>query len=35
MTAQEFLTGLPAKIKPEALNGVETTFHFKIHTNKV
>lgn len=30
MTAQDFLAGLPAKIKPEALNGVETTFHFNL-----
>ncbi|MBL7818733.1 MAG: SCP2 sterol-binding domain-containing protein [Saprospiraceae bacterium] len=30
MTAQEFLAGLPAKISPEALIGVETTFHFDL-----
>jgi putative sterol carrier protein len=30
MTAQEFLAGLPAKINPESLKGVETTFHFNL-----
>lgn len=30
MTAQEFLVGLPAKINPEALKGVETVFHFDL-----
>jgi putative sterol carrier protein len=27
MTAQDFLAGLPAKISPDALTGIETTFH--------
>lgn len=35
MTAQEFLTGLPAKIKPEALEGVETTFHFNLDSGAI
>lgn len=35
MTAQEFLTGLPAKIKPEALEGVETTFHFNLDNGAI
>jgi putative sterol carrier protein len=30
MTAQEFLESLPAKVNPDALNGVETTFHFNL-----
>ncbi len=30
MTAQDFLAGLPAKINPESLKGVETTFHFNL-----
>ncbi len=30
MTAKEFIQGLPAKVKPEALAGVNTTFHFDI-----
>lgn len=34
MTAQEFLTGfltgLPAKISPDALKGMATTFHFNL-----
>ena len=30
MTAKEFIQGLPAQVKPEALEGVETTFHFDI-----
>ena len=30
MTAKEFLMGLPEKVQPEALEGMETTFHFDI-----
>ncbi len=30
MTAQDFLTGLPAKIAPEALVGLDTVFHFNL-----
>lgn len=30
MTAQEFIAGLPSKVKPEALNGIETSFHFNL-----
>lgn len=30
MTAKEFITGLPAQVKPEALEGVNTRFHFDI-----
>jgi len=30
MTAKEFIQGLPAQVKPEALEGVDTTFHFDI-----
>ncbi len=30
MTAKEFIQGLPAQVKPEAIEGVETTFHFDI-----
>ena len=30
MTAKEFLLGLPSKVQPEALEGLETTFHFDI-----
>ena len=30
MTAQDFLTGLPAKIAPEALAGLDTVFHFDL-----
>jgi Putative sterol carrier protein len=30
MTAKKFIQGLPAQVKPEALAGVETTFHFDI-----
>ena len=30
MTAQDFLTGLPAKIAPEALVGLDTVFHFDL-----
>ena len=29
-TAKDFLLGLPAKAKPEALQGLETNFHFDI-----
>ena len=30
MTAKEFLLGLPNKVSKEALEGLETTFHFDI-----
>jgi putative sterol carrier protein len=30
MTAQEFLASLPSKVNPDALNGVDTTFHFNL-----
>lgn len=30
MTANEFLLGLPEKVKPEALDGLQTVFHFDI-----
>lgn len=30
MTAKEFITGLPTRVKPEALEGADTTFHFDI-----
>lgn len=30
MTAKEFLMSLPEKVQPEALDGLETTFHFDI-----
>ncbi len=30
MTAKEFLINLPNKVRPEALEGLETTFHFDI-----
>ncbi len=30
MTAKEFLLGLPEKVSPEALEGLETNFHFDI-----
>lgn len=30
MTAKEFLINLPSKVRPEALEGLETTFHFDI-----
>lgn len=30
MTAKEFLMNLPEKVQPEALDGLETTFHFDI-----
>jgi putative sterol carrier protein len=35
MTAQDFLAGLPAKINPEALAGVETTFHFNLDGGEI
>lgn len=30
MTAKDFLLQLPEKVKPDALEGLETTFHFDI-----
>ena len=30
MTAQDFLSGLPAQIAPEALAGIDTVFHFNL-----
>ena len=30
MTAKEFILGLPAKAKPEALEGLATNFHFNV-----
>ena len=30
MTAKEFLMGLPDKVRPETLEGLETVFHFDI-----
>ncbi len=30
MTAKEFLMGLPAKVEPQTLEGLETVFHFDI-----
>lgn len=30
MTAQSFLESLPSKVSPEALNGVDTSFHFNL-----
>ena len=30
MTAQSFLESLPSKVTPEALNGVDTSFHFNL-----
>jgi putative sterol carrier protein len=30
MTAKEFLMGLPSKVSPQAIEGMETTFHFDI-----
>lgn len=30
MTAKEFVLGLPEKVKPETLEGLETVFHFDI-----
>lgn len=30
MTAKEFLFALPEKVRPETLDGLETTFHFDI-----
>ena len=35
MTAQDFLAGLPAKISPEALTGIETTFHFNLDGGEI
>jgi putative sterol carrier protein len=30
MTAKEFITGLPERVNPDALEGLETVFHFNI-----
>jgi len=30
MTAKEFLLGLPTKVSPQAIEGLETIFHFDI-----
>jgi len=30
MTGGEFIDGLPGKVKPEAIEGLETTFHFDL-----
>jgi len=30
MTAKEFITGLPEKVNPAVLEGVQTNFHFDI-----
>ena len=30
MTANEFLEGLPTKVKPEAIEGLATVFHFEL-----
>lgn len=30
MTAKEFIEGLPAKVKPEAIEGLATVFHFDL-----
>ena len=30
MTAKEFITGLPAKVNKDALEGMSTVFHFKL-----
>jgi putative sterol carrier protein len=30
MTATDFLEGLPAKVKPEAIEGLATVFHFDL-----
>ena len=30
MTAKEIITGMPAKIRPEVIEGLNTLFHFDI-----
>ena len=30
MTAQDFLASLPSKVNPDALKGVDTSFHFNL-----
>lgn len=30
MTAKEFITGLPERVNPDALEGLETVFHFDV-----